>query len=132
MLVKTYASAVQGIDAEFVTCEISSSSGIRILMVGLPDITVRESRDRIQAAVEHIGIKFPRKQIVVNLSPADLRKEGAQYDLPLAIEILASSELVSTDRLEEFLIVGELSLDGYIKPVKGGSRTLLSRVCCIV
>ncbi len=119
MLVKTYASAVQGIDAEIVTCEISSSSGIRILMVGLPDITVRESRDRIQAAVEHIGIKFPRKQIVVNLSPADLRKEGAQYDLPLAIGILASSELVSTDRLEEFLIVGELSLDGYIKPVKG-------------
>lgn len=119
MLVKTYAAAVQGIDAEIVTCEVSSSAGIRILMVGLPDATVKESRDRIQAAVEHIGIKFPRKQIIVNLSPADIRKEGAHYDLPLAVGILASSELVLQDHLDEYLIVGELSLDGYIKPIKG-------------
>lgn len=119
MLIKTYSAALSGIDAEIVTCEINCSSGIRILMVGLPDITVKESRDRIQAAVEQVGIKFPRKQIVINMAPADVRKEGAHYDLPLAIGILGAAELIDTSLLDSYLIVGELSLDGTIQPVKG-------------
>lgn len=119
MLIKTYSAAVRGIDADIVTCEVNCSSGIRILMVGLPDATVRESRDRIQAAVEQIGLRFPRKQIIINLSPADIRKEGAHYDLPIAIGILSSAELVDASLLEHYLLVGELSLDGHIKPVKG-------------
>lgn len=119
MLVKSYSAAVSGIDAEIVTCEVNCTSGIRIMMVGLPDASVKESRDRIQAAVEQVGLKFPRKQIVINLSPADIRKEGAHYDLPLSIAILASAEKIASDRLKDYLLVGELSLDGYIKPIKG-------------
>ena len=119
MLIKTYSAALMGIDAEIVTCEINCSSGIRILMVGLPDISVKESRDRIQAAVEQIGIKFPRKQIVINLSPADVRKEGAHYDLPLAVGILAAAELIDSSLIDNYLLVGELSLDGTIQPIKG-------------
>ncbi|MEG1587339.1 MAG: YifB family Mg chelatase-like AAA ATPase [Bacteroidales bacterium] len=119
MLIKTYSAALSGIDAEIVTCEINCSAGIRILMVGLPDTSVKESRDRIQAAVEQIGLKFPRRQIIINMSPADLRKEGAHYDLPLAIGILAAAELIDSTMLDSYLLIGELSLDGKIQPVRG-------------
>lgn len=119
MLIKTYSAAVFGIDAEIVTCEVNCSSGIRILMVGLPDTSVKESRDRIQAAVEQSGFKFPRKQIVINLAPANIRKEGSHYDLPLAIAILAAGELIDTSLLDEYVMIGELSLDGTLQPIKG-------------
>ena len=114
MLVKTYSASVYGIDADIVTCEVNCSQGIRILIVGMPDISVKESRDRIQSAINHIGYKFPRRQIVVNLSPADIKKEGTHFDLPIAIGILAASETILKDKINEYLMVGELSLDGTV------------------
>ena len=119
MLVKTYSASVFGIDSEIVTCETNCSSGVKILIVGMPDISIKESRDRIQSAITQIGLKFPRRQIIINLSPADLKKEGAHFDLPLAIGILAASETILRDKIEDYLMVGELSLDGTIQPVKG-------------
>lgn len=119
MLVKVFGAAVQGIDALVVTIEVNCSQGIRFLMVGLPDAAVKESHERIVSAVEHNGYKFPRRQVIVNMSPADIRKEGASYDLPLAIGILAGDGKVKSDRLGDYMLMGELSLDGSILPIKG-------------
>ncbi|MFC0876585.1 YifB family Mg chelatase-like AAA ATPase [Saccharicrinis sp. FJH2] len=119
MLVKTYASAVIGIDAKTITIEVNVSKGIKFFLVGLPDSAVKESHERIVSAVNEIELKLPRKQIIVNMAPADIRKEGAAYDLPLAIGILAASEYINSDRLEEYVMMGELSLDGRLKPIKG-------------
>ena len=110
---------MQGIDALVVTIEVNCSQGIRFLMVGLPDAAVKESHERIVSAVEHNGYKFPRRQVIVNMSPADIRKEGASYDLPLAIGILAGDGKVKSDRLGDYMLMGELSLDGSILPIKG-------------
>ena len=96
MLVKVFGAAVQGIDALVVTIEVNCSQGIRFFMVGLPDAAVKESHERIVSAVEHNGYRFPRKQVIVNMSPADIRKEGAAYDLPLAVGILASDEKIES------------------------------------
>ena len=114
MLVKVFGAAVQGIDALVVTIEVNCSQGIRFFMVGLPD-----AAERIVSAVEHNGYRFPRKQVIVNMSPADIRKEGAAYDLPLAVGILASDEKIETGKLSEYMLMGELSLDGSILPIKG-------------
>lgn len=119
MLVKTFGAAVQGIDALLITIEVNCSRGIRFFLVGLPDTSVKESHERIVSAVEVNGLKFPRQQIVINMSPADLRKEGSAYDLPLAIGILAASGTVQADALSQFMIMGELSLDGTVLPLKG-------------
>lgn len=119
MLIKTYASAVYGINATTVTIEVTVSQGIRFFLVGLPDNAVKESQRRIEAAVKSAGFAFPNKRIVVNMAPADIRKEGASYDLPLAIGVLAASEQLSTERLGDYLMIGELSLDGTIQQVKG-------------
>lgn len=119
MLVKVFGAAVQGIDAIVVTIEVNCSNGIRFFMVGLPDTAVKESHERIVSAVQHIGYKFPRHQIVINMAPADIRKEGSSYDLPIAIGILASAGVVSPDKLSDYMIMGELSLDGSVFPVKG-------------
>ena len=119
MLVKVFGAAVQGIDALVVTIEVNCSQGIRFFMVGLPDAAVKESHERIVSAVEHNGYKFPRRQIIVNMSPADIRKEGAAYDLPLAVGILASDGKIASDKLGDYMMMGELSLDGSILPVKG-------------
>ncbi len=119
MLVKVYGSAVQGIHATPITIEVNCSKGIKFMLVGLPDASVKESHERIVSALQVNGHKFPRQQIVINMSPADIRKEGSAYDLPLAIGILAASGGVSADRLEEYMIMGELSLDGTILPIKG-------------
>ena len=119
MLVKVFGAAVQGIDALVVTIEVNCSQGIRFFMVGLPDAAVKESHERIVSAVEHNGYRFPRKQVIVNMSPADIRKEGAAYDLPLAVGILASDEKIETGKLSEYMLMGELSLDGSILPIKG-------------
>lgn len=99
MLVKVFAAAVQGIDALIVTIEVNCSNGIRFFMVGLPDTAVKESHERIVSALQHNGYKFPRRQIIINMAPADIKKEGSAYDLPLAIGILASAEMVSNERL---------------------------------
>ncbi len=119
MLVKIYSAALQGIDALQVTIEVASDYGISFNMVGLPDTAVKESYQRVMAAMSHTGIEFPRRRIVVNLSPADIKKEGAAYDLPIAVGILAASEKVPADRLDRYMMVGELSLDGTMMPVRG-------------
>lgn len=119
MLVKTFGAAVQGIAATIVTIEVSVSQGIRFLIVGLPDNAVRESHERIASALNCYGKRIPGKQIVINMAPADIRKEGSAYDLPLAVGILAASQQIKSDRIADYLIMGELSLDGGMKPVKG-------------
>ncbi len=119
MLVKIFAAAVQGISAKLITIEVNCSKGIKFLLVGLPDASVKESHERMVSALQFNGYKFPRKQIVINMSPADIRKEGSAYDLPLAIGVLAASEGVKTDKLTDYIMMGELSLDGTILPVKG-------------
>ena len=119
MLVKTYGSAVQGINATIVTIEVNVSQGIRFLLVGLPDNAVKESQQRIASALQFTGHKFPHQQIVINMAPADIRKEGSAYDLPLAIGIMAGSGQIQNDELESFVIMGELSLDGGLQPIKG-------------
>ena len=119
MLIKVFGAAVQGIDALVVTIEVNCTQGIRFFLVGLPDAAVKESHERIVSAVQHNGYKFPRRQIVINMAPADIRKEGSAYDLPLAVGILASAELIKPDKLSQYMIMGELSLDGSILPIKG-------------
>jgi len=119
MLVKTFASAVFGIDAEIITIEVSISKGINFHLVGLPDNAVKESKQRVETAIKSLGYKWPGKKIVINMAPADVRKEGSAYDVPLAIGILAASDQVEADRLNKYLIMGELSLDGTIHPIKG-------------
>lgn len=119
MLVKVFGAAVQGILATLVTIEVNCSKGIKFMLVGLPDASVKESHERIVSALQINGYKFPRQQIVINMSPADIRKEGTAYDLPLAIGILAASEGLKSNKLENYMIMGELSLDGSILPIKG-------------
>lgn len=119
MLVKTYCAAVNGLDVTTVTVEVSVSRGVLYHLSGLADTAVKESHDRIVAALQNNGIKFPVADITVNMAPADLRKEGSSYDLPLAIGILAAIGKVKPDMLSEYMIVGELGLDGMIQPVKG-------------
>lgn len=119
MLVKTFGAAVQGINATIVTIEVNVSQGIRYFLVGLPDNAVKESHERIASALDYTGHKLPRKQIVINMAPADIRKEGSAYDLPLAIGMMAASEAIKSGELEKYVIMGELSLDGGLQPIKG-------------
>jgi len=119
MLVKTYGAALQGIDATIVTIEVNSSRGIKFFLVGLPDSAVKESHERIISALQVNGYKFPTTQIVVNMAPANIRKEGSAYDLPLAIGIMASAKMVSEEKLSQYVIMGELGLDGNLQPIKG-------------
>ena len=103
MLVKVYAAALQGIDATIVTIEVNSSRGIKFFLVGLPDSAVKESHERIISALQVNGYRFPSRQIVVNMAPADIRKEGSAYDLPLAIGILASVGEVSEEKIKHYI-----------------------------
>jgi magnesium chelatase family protein len=119
MFIKTYASAVHGINAVTITVEADVTKGIKFLLVGLPDNAVKESQQRIESALRLTGYKWPKQKIVINMAPADIRKEGSSYDLPLAIAVLAASEQIKTDKLDKFVIMGELSLDGTLQPVKG-------------
>jgi magnesium chelatase family protein len=120
MLARVGSAALSGIEAATVFVEVDVASGLpSFTTVGLPDSTVRESRDRIRAAIRNAGFEFPADRITVNLAPADLRKEGAAFDLPMALGILCATGLVKPDRLERALVLGELSLDGCLRPVKG-------------
>jgi len=119
MLIKVYAATLQGIGAAIITIEVNCSKGIKFFLVGLPDVSIKESHERITSALNENGFKFPRKQIVINMAPADIRKEGAAYDLPLAIGILAGAETIKNDKIADFLMMGELSLDGSLRSVKG-------------
>ena len=120
MLVRLHAAALRGVDAVPVTVEVRVDRGIHFLMVGLPDSAVRESQQRIKSAIEHLGYRWPGKGITINLAPAGLRKEGAAYDLPLAVGILAASGQIETEALEGWMMMGELALDGALRPVRGG------------
>ena len=119
MLVKVFGAAVQGIESIPITIEVNCSKGIRFLLVGLPDASVKESHERIVSALEVNGLKFPRQQIVINMSPADIRKEGSAFDLPLAVGVLGASGAISNDKFSSYMIMGELSLDGTVLPLKG-------------
>lgn len=119
MLVKTFSSAVYGINAATVTVETLVSPGIHYYIVGLPDSAIKESLHRIESAITTTGYRMPRQKIVINLAPADIRKEGSAYDLSIALGILAASDQLPAGVLREYLIMGELSLDGQIQPIKG-------------
>ena len=119
MLVKTYCAAVNGLEVTTVTAEVSMSRGVQFHLTGLADTAVKESYDRIKAALINNGFKMPTMDITINLSPADIKKEGSGYDLPLAIGILAANGKVESGRLAEYMLVGELSLDGKLRPVRG-------------
>ncbi len=119
MLSKTFGSAVYGIDATTITVEVNVLQGLKFFVVGLPDSAVKESEHRIESAIKQIGFFMPRQKVVVNLAPADIRKEGSAYDLPIAICTLNASGQVLTDDLEKYVIMGELSLDGVVRPIKG-------------
>ena len=119
MLVKSFCAAVNGLEVTTVTIEVSMTRGVLFHLTGLPDSTVKESRDRIAAALQNNGYKFPVADITINLSPADIRKEGSGYDLPLAIAIMAANEKITSDHLHEYMIVGELGLDGKLQPIRG-------------
>ena len=119
MLVKTYGSAVSGIHATTITIEVDVAQGIKFFLVGLPDNAVKESEQRIRAALKNNGFRIPGKKITINMAPADIRKEGSAYDLPLAIGILAASQQIKSEKVSDYLIMGELSLDGSLQPIKG-------------
>jgi len=119
MLVKTFASSVYGIEATTITIEVNVSAGTKYAIVGLPDNAVKESMQRVESAIAIAGLRMPRQKILVNLAPADIRKEGSGFDLAIAIGILAASGQINTDTLEQFIILGELSLDGGLQPIKG-------------
>jgi magnesium chelatase family protein len=119
MLVKTYGSAVYGINATTVTVETNITQGVNFFMVGLPDNAVKESHQRIDAALKNNGYKIPGKSIVINMAPADIKKEGSAYDLTIATGILAASEQIKSDKVGDYIIMGELSLDGGLQPIKG-------------
>ena len=119
MLVKTYGAAVHGIDAIIVTIEVSVDRGIGFTIVGLPDAAVRESNERIRTALKHNDYPFPRRNVVINMAPADIKKEGSAYDLPLAIGIMAADENLPSEMLDKYMIMGELSLDGSLLPIRG-------------
>lgn len=119
MLVKTYGSAVYGVDATTITVEVNVAPGTKFFLVGLPDNAVKESQQRIEAALKNNGYRLPGKRITVNMAPADIRKEGSAYDLTLAMGILAASEQVREEGMNEYIIMGELSLDGGLQPIRG-------------
>jgi magnesium chelatase family protein len=119
MLVKAYGSAVFGIDATTITIEVDVTQGIKFLLVGLPDSAVKESQQRIESALRLNKFKWPRYKIIINMAPADIRKEGSAYDLPLAAAVLAASKQISDAKLGKYVLMGELSLDGSLQPIKG-------------
>ena len=119
MLVKTFGGAICGVNALLVTVEVSVDMGVNFSIVGLPDNAVRESQQRIATAISQYGFHIPGKKVVVNMAPADIKKEGAAYDLTIAIGILAASGNMRADDVDRYVIMGELSLDGTLRPIKG-------------
>ena len=119
MLVKTFGSAIFGVEAATITVEVNIGGGFGYVMVGLPDNAVKESKERVFTAIRNNGMELPRQKITINMAPADIRKEGSAYDLTIAMGILAGSGQVLSDRLDKVVIMGELSLDGNLLPIKG-------------
>src|SRR5882762_5688608 len=112
MVSKTFGSAVHGVDARTITVEVNVTQGQKFWMSGLPDTAVKESEHRVESSLKNLGYFMPRNKVVVNLAPADIRKEGSAYDLPIALCILFASGQINTELLEKYVIMGELSLDG--------------------
>ena len=119
MVAKTFGSAVHGVDAKTITVEVDVIQGQKFYLTGLPDVGIKESQHRIESAMKSLHFFMPRNKVVVNLAPADLRKEGSAYDLPIALCILLASGQILTDQLEKYVIMGELALDGTLRPIKG-------------
>jgi len=119
MLIKTFGSAVFGVKATTITVEVSVSQGVNFFMVGLPDNAVKESQQRIESALREYNYRMPGKKVVINMAPADIRKEGSAYDLTLAIGILAADEQIVNTEVHKYVIMGELSLDGSLQPIRG-------------
>ncbi len=119
MLVKVYGSAIYGVSAQTITIEVNVDNGVGYHLVGLPDNAIKESSHRISAALKNVGYKLPGKKITINMAPADLRKEGSAYDLSIAIGIMAASGQISAENISDYIIMGELSLDGGLQPIKG-------------
>jgi len=119
MLVKVYGSAFFGVEATTITIEVNIVKGVGYHLVGLPDNAIKESNYRIAAALQNNQYKIPGKRITINMAPADLRKEGSAYDLPIAMGILAASGQIKSENIGKYLIMGELSLDGSLQPIRG-------------
>ncbi len=119
MLVKVFGSAVFGVEATTITVEVNVDKGVGYHLVGLPDNAIKESSYRIAAALKNNGYELPVKKITINMAPADLRKEGSAYDLTLALGILVASGQLPADELDRYIIMGELSLDGSLQPIRG-------------
>ena len=119
MLAKTFGSALHGVDATIITVEVSEGQGQHFYIVGLPDGAVKESEQRVESAIKQVGYFFPRTKVVVNLAPADIRKEGSAYDLPIALGVIHASTQANLKELENYVIMGELALDGSLRPIKG-------------
>ncbi len=119
MFAKVYGSAIYGVSAKTITIEVNVETGIGYYLVGLPDSAIKEINYRFRTALINCGYKFPGKKITINMAPADLHKEGSAYDMTIAIGLLASSGQIKPDRIGDYLIMGELSLDGFIRPIKG-------------
>ena len=119
MLVKTFGSAVYGIEATTITVEVNIAAGTKYFIVGLPDNAIKESYYRIESALKNCNYRMPRQQVVVNMAPADIRKEGSAYDLTIATAVMAASGQVEAEELDKYIIMGELSLDGTLQPIKG-------------
>jgi magnesium chelatase family protein len=119
VLVKTFGSAVYGIEAITITVEVNIAAGTKYFIVGLPDVAVKESYFRIESALKNTGFRMPRQQVVVNMAPADIKKEGSSYDLTIATAVLAASGQLEPENLDKYIIMGELSLDGSLQPIKG-------------
>ncbi len=119
MVAKTFGSAVHGVDAKTITVEVDVAQGQKFFLTGLPDNAIKESQHRVESAIKSLGYYFPRTKVVVNLAPADIRKEGAAYDLPIALAILKASGQITGEHLERYVIMGELSLDGDLRPIRG-------------
>lgn len=119
MLIKTHGSAVFGVDAITITIEVNVSTGTNFFIVGLPDNAVKESSFRVEGALKHNDYKMTRKKVVVNMAPADIKKEGSAFDLPIAVGVLAATDQVEADDIPKYIIMGELSLDGSLRPIKG-------------
>jgi len=119
MVVRTFGSAVYGIHASIISVEVNIITGTHFFMVGLPDNAVKESQQRIESVLKTLGCEMPRKRVIVNLAPADIRKEGAAYDLPIALSILEASKQYTLNHLGNYVVMGELALDGHLRPIKG-------------
>jgi magnesium chelatase family protein len=119
MLVKAYGSALNGVSAINIVIEVHMTNGVKVFLVGLPDNAIKESQQRIEAALKTNNYRWPGKRIVINLAPADIRKEGSAYDLPIALCILSASEQITAANFDDYIIMGELSLDGHLLPIRG-------------